>query len=45
MRYVAQFMRIFPLAAIAAACLFLIMHEARIGASIAAAPLPALQSR
>ena len=43
MRYVAQFMRIFPLALIGAAFLFLAMQEARNGASIAPPPLSALR--
>ncbi len=45
MKYVAQFMRIFPLAAIGAACLFLAKHELRNGASMPAEPLPALSHK
>jgi hypothetical protein len=45
MKYVAQFMRIFPLALIGAGCLFLAMNELRNGAGIPAVPLSALSSK
>ncbi len=45
MRYVAQAMRVLPLALIGAGCLFLAMREVRSGANTSAAPLSALQSK